>query len=49
MTLQIDQEFKQRKIFELNKKFNVDMYSTNLRAEKLLEQDKKCRTEKKLY
>ena len=41
MTLQIDQEFKQRKIFELNKKFNVDMYSTNLRAEKLLEQDKK--------
>ena len=41
MRLQIDQEFKQRKIFELNKKFNVDMYSTNLRAEKLLEQDKK--------
>ena len=41
MTLQIGQEFKQRKIFELNKKFNVDMYSTNLRAEKLLEQDKK--------
>ena len=41
MTLQIDQEFKQRKIFELNKKFNVDVYSTNLRAEKLLEQDKK--------
>ena len=41
MTLQIDQEFKQRKIFELNKKFNVDMYSTNLRLEKLLEQDKK--------
>ena len=47
MTLQIDQEFKQRKIFELNKKFNVDMYSTNLRLEKLLEQDKKMQNWKK--
>ena len=27
MRLQTDQEFKQRKIFELNKKFNVEIYS----------------------
>ena len=34
MRLQTDQEFKQRKRFELNKKFNVEMYSTNLRSGK---------------
>ena len=28
MKLQADREFKQRTIFELNEKFNVEMYST---------------------
>ena len=41
MTLQTDQEFKPRKIFELNKKFNVDMYSTNLRGGKAFAANKK--------
>ena len=26
--LQMDQEFNQKKIFDLNKKYNVDMFST---------------------
>ena len=30
MRLQTDQEFKQRNIEQLNKKFNVKMYSTQL-------------------
>ena len=34
MRLQTDQETKQRKIFELNKKFNVEIYSKNLRGGK---------------
>ena len=34
MRLQADQEFKQRNIEQLNKKFNVEMYSTHLRGEK---------------
>ena len=32
MRLKTDQEFKQGQIFELNKKFNVEKYSTNLRG-----------------
>ena len=34
MRLQADQEFKQRNIEQLNKKFNVEMYSTHLRGVK---------------
>ena len=41
MRLQADQEFKQKNIEELNKKFNVEMYSTHLRGGKLLQQNKK--------
>ena len=32
--LQTDQEFKQRKIYELNKRFDVEMFSTNIRGGK---------------
>ena len=41
MRLETDQEFKQRKIFQLNKKFNVDMYSTNLRGGKAFAAEQK--------
>ena len=34
MRLQIDQEFKQRNMEELNKKFNIELYSTHLRGGK---------------
>ena len=30
--LQTDQEFQQKEIFELNKKYNVDMFSTAVRG-----------------
>ena len=43
MRLQTDQEFKQRTIFELNKKFNVEMYSTNLRGGKAFAAEQKIR------
>ena len=32
MRLQTHQEFKQRKLFELNKRFNVEMYKFNLKC-----------------
>ena len=41
MRLQTDQVFKQRNIEELDKKFDVEMYSTHLRGGKLLQQNKK--------
>ena len=47
MRLQTDQEFKQRKIFELNKKFNVEMYSTNLRGGKAFAAKQKIKELKK--
>ena len=47
MRLQTDQEFKQRKIFELNKKFNVEMYSTNSRGGKAFAVEQKIRKLKK--
>ena len=47
MRLQTDQEFKQRKIFELNKKFNVEVYSTNLRGGKAFAAEQKIRELKK--
>ena len=34
--LQTDQEFKQKKIFDLNKQYNVDMLSTIVRSGKAL-------------
>lgn len=34
--LQTDQEFKQRKLYDLNKKYNVDMFSTTMRGGKAL-------------
>ena len=49
MRLQTDQEFKQRKIFELNKKFNVEMYSTNSRSGKAFAAEKIIRELKKIY
>ena len=49
MSLQTDQEFKQRKIFELNKKFNVEMYSKNLMDGKAFAAEQKIRELKKLY
>ena len=41
MRLQTDQELKQRNIEGLNEKCNVEMYSTHLRGEKLLQRNKK--------
>ena len=35
MRLQTDQEFKQQKIYNLNKKFDVDMFTTRLRGGKV--------------
>ena len=49
MSLQTDQEFKQRKIFKLNKKFNVEMYSKNLMDGKAFAAEQKIRELKKLY
>ena len=43
MRLQTDQEFKQRKIFELNKKLNMEMYSTNLMDGKAFAAEQKIR------
>ena len=43
MRLQTDQEFKQRKIFGLNKKINVEKYSTNLRGGKAFAAEEKIR------
>ena len=34
MRLETDQKFKQRKIFELHKKINIEIYSTNLKGGK---------------
>ena len=34
MRLETDQEFKQQKIYNLNKKFNVDMFTISLRVGK---------------
>ena len=48
MRLQTDQEFKQRNIEELNEKFNVEMYSTNLRGGKAFAAEQKIRQLKTL-
>ena len=48
MRLQTDQEFKQSDIEELNKKFNVKMYSIHLRGGKALAIEQKICELKKL-
>ena len=45
--LQTDQELKQKKIFELNKKYNVGMFSTGVRGGKTFAADQKLRELKK--
>ena len=47
--LQIVEEFKQRKIEELNKKLDVEMYSTHLRGEKAFAAEQKIRELKKTF
>ena len=47
--LQIVQEFKQRKIEELNKKLDVEMYSTHLRGGKAFATEQKIRELKKTF
>ena len=43
----MDQEFKQKKIFDLEKKYNVDMFSTNMRGGKAFAAEQKLRELKK--
>ena len=45
--LQTDQEFKQKKIFDLNKKYNVDMFLTVVRGGKAFAAEQKLRELKK--
>ena len=45
--LQTDQEFKQKKIFELNKKYNADIFSTAVRGGKSFAAEQKSRELKK--
>ena len=45
--LQTDQELKQKKIFELNKKYNVGMFSTAVRGGKTFAAEQKLRELKK--
>ena len=45
--LQTDLEFKQKKIFALNKKYNVDMFSTAVRGGKAFAAEQKFRGLKK--
>ena len=41
MRLQIDQEFKQKNIEQLNKKFNIKMHSAHLRGGKAFPAEQK--------
>ena len=47
MRLETDQKFKQRKIFELHKKFNIEIYSTNLKGGKAFAAERKITELKK--
>lgn len=47
--LQTDQEFQQKEIFELNKKYNVDMFSTVVRGGKAFAAEQKLRELKKNF
>ena len=49
MRLQTDQVFKQRNIEELDKKFDVEMYSTHLRGGKAFAAEQKIRELKKNF
>ena len=49
MWLQTDHKFQQTKIKQLNKKYNVDIYSTNLRGGKAFAAEQKIRELKKLF
>ena len=49
MRLQRDQEFNERNIKELNKKFDVEMYSTHLRGGKDFAAEQKICELKKFY
>ena len=50
MRLQTDQVFKQRNIEELDKKFDVEMYSTHLRGGKAFAAEQKiCELKKNFY
>ena len=48
MRLQVDLEFQQNKIKELNKKYNVDMFSTEIRGGKAYAAEQKIREFKKI-
>ena len=48
MRLQTNQEFKQQKIHDLNKKFNVDMFTMSLRGGKAFAAEQKIREFKKI-
>ena len=49
MRLQADQEFKQRKIFNLNNEYNLEMFSTAVRGGKAFAAEQKLRELKKGY
>ena len=49
MRLQTDQVFKQRNIEELDKRFDVEMYSTHLRGGKAFAAEQKIRELKKNF
>ena len=49
MRLQTDEEFKERNIEEVNKKFNVEMYSTHLRRRKAFAAEQKIHELKNFY
>ena len=43
MRLQVDQEFQQLQIKDLNKKNNIEMFSTSIRGEKAFAAEQKIR------
>ena len=47
MKIQTDQEFKQRKIFDLNKKYNIGLFSTAVRGGKTFAAEQKLKELKK--
>ena len=49
MRLQTDEEFKERNIEEVNKKFNVEMYSTHFRSRKAFAAEQKIHELKNFY
>ena len=47
MKIQTGQEFKQRKIFDLNKKYNIGLFSTAVRGGKTFAAEQKLKELKK--